>query len=635
MKNKKKVSALFLAVGFACLAALAGCGGQSRGTDVTIGEDGSLIPATEMARVQVWAYCDGDEATRNRMLTEAFNEKYKEYNISANFTQKPSSSYETTMKPTLSGENGPDVFLVSDTYYKQWATLGLMENLDPYITHSSAELNMEAQIADMFENSVGRYRYDVNTTTDDGADAHYYGLPKGSGATAIYYNKDYLENAGVKIISVYETELDAFNAGGKDAAGNTKASLGISGTVKAVGYDTELKVFNNRISMNWEECATLAALIQNNAENKKAGCKYGFLTSWWFNYGFSVGGSCIGYVPTADAQYNGGYYTFTLADATINYRVQEGKTLSVNGTQYQAGEIISYYDKFFLTDALAADCDILPSQRQSFVEYLSLSAKVDSDSVSGVAGLTDRFNELIPYKIEGGGAEGEKAYEEALRNDTDVSSPANIYREVSIYNRGVSPNPSSFSTDGRVGVFISGITGMVVEVRASVSDCRNIDEFDWDVAPMLVYRGEDADGKEVEGIAAAHSGSTAWCVWSRSKLKTAAYLFVRFAASEEGQRILADAGTIVTNQKSIALDQIQKDLDAGLKPANAKIFADQAEYQTPGDWWFLSDGDWIDEWASVVNNRVRNGSMSFSGFLASSQYKDTFATLLKYTRARS
>lgn len=624
-----------IGLGMVSLFALSGCGGSggsgSSRTDVTLDESGNLVAATEKAKIQVWAYCDGDEASRNKALTEAFNEKYKAYNVEAKFTQKPSSSYETTMKPTLGSESAPDVFLVSDNYYKQWATLGFMENLDPYINSESSALNMRAEIDDMFEGAVGRYLYDVTTTTSTGPDAHYYGLPKGTGACSIYYNKNYMANAGIKIVSVYEDELDDFNGGAADAQGNTKASLGISGTVKAVGYDEELKVFNNRIPMNWSECDALAAVIQNNSKNKAAGCKYGYLTSWWFNYGFTVGGSCIGYVPTDDAEYNGGYYTFTLVDATVNYKVKEGKSLTVNGTTYEEGEILSYNDKFYLDDSLAADCDILPSQRQAFSEYLSLSAKKDSDSVSGVAGLTDKFNELIPYKISG----GEKAYETALRNNTDVSDAENTYREISIYNQGVSPNPSSFTTDGRVGYFVSGTVGMVVEVRASVSDFRDgIDEFDWDVAPMLVYRGEDASGNEVEGIEGAHSGSTSWCVWSGSKIKTAAYLFVKFAASEEGQRILADAGTIIMNQKSIAQEQINKELSEGLKPANAEIFIHQAEYQTPGDWWFLSDGDWIDDWAAQVNNRVRNGLMTYSDFLSGSQYKDTFTTLLKYTKVK-
>ncbi|MGN1053457.1 MAG: extracellular solute-binding protein, partial [Candidatus Scatosoma sp.] len=366
-----RLTALAIGLATVSLFAFAGCGGSgSSGTDVTIDESGNLVAAADKAKIQIWAYCDGDEAARNKALTEAFNQKYKQYNIEAKFTQKPSSSYETTMKPTLGSESAPDVFLVADNYYKQWATLGFMENLDPYINNASPALNMRAEIDDMFEGAVGRYLYDVTTTTSTGPDAHYYGLPKGTGACSIYYNKNYIANAGIKIISVYGNELEEFNSGAADAQGNTKASLGISGTVKAVGYDEDLKVFNNRIPMNWAECDALAEAIQNNSKNKAAGCKYGYLTSWWFNYGFSVGGSCIGYVPTDDAEYNGGYYTFTLVDATVNYKVKEGKSVTVNGTTYKEGEIVSYNDKFSLDDTLAADCDILPSQRQAFSEYL-------------------------------------------------------------------------------------------------------------------------------------------------------------------------------------------------------------------------------------------------------------------------
>lgn len=626
MKTAKKLVCLTLALGILG-AAFTGCGGVSSGTDITIDENGNIVASADKATIQVWSASDGEEAARMKDLTVEFNKKYAKYNVQAVYTQKPSSTYETTMKATLTGESAPDVFYASDEYYKQWATLGFMENLDPYIKSNCSEFNMKQEIAGMFENTVGRYLYDVKTTTATGPEAHYYALPKGSGATAIYYNKNAFATSGIKIVSVYEKDLEAFNNGGKDAAGNTKQSLGITTTVKAVGYDKENKIFNNRISMNWEECADLAAYVQ-----ERTGVDYGFLTSWWFNYGFSVGGSCIGYVPSDSETYNGGYYLFTLTDATVNYKVKEGETVTVNGTAYEGNEILSFNDKFYLTDELAAKCDVLPSQRQAFAEYLSLSAKKNESNISGKAGITDTFKEIIPYKING----GISAYESALKSgSTDKLAVGEVkYRDITIRNKEVSPNPETFNSYGRAGYFISGKTAMIVEVRASVDDFRQIDDFDWDVAPMLTYRGQDKNGNEVSGIPAAHSGSACACVWSGSTVKNAAYLFVRFASGRDGQQILADAGTIVMNEKDLAQAHVDKEVAAGKKPANMQVFVDGAYYQTPGDWWFLSDGDWIDDWAQAVNQKVRNGKMTFPAFLTSSQYRNTFTTLQKYTKKK-
>lgn len=625
MKKMKKTISVFLA----CVLALslAGCGGgnnTSASKDVTFDDNGDIV-ASSGTVINVWAYCDGDEEARTNELCTAFNEKYKGYNITAKFTPYSASSWETKMKATLSSSTGPDVFLASDEYYKQWATLGYLENLDPYIESGNEILNMEDEIAGMFQGGVGRYLYDVDTTTDDGPNAHYYGLPKGTGATAIYYNKTYMENAGISIISVYEEEMDSYNA-----------QNGTAYPKKAYFEQDGKWYFNNRIAMNWEECAALATKLQ--AVNKSKGCEYGFLTSWWFNYGFSVGGSCIQHLSSDDPAYNDGYYTFTLADTTVNYKANED--ITVNGNLYEAGTVVSYEDKFYLDDALAAKCSVLPSQRHAFTEYMSLAGQKDSDHYySGQKGVTDIFWELVPYKLAGGGQAGIEKNDSIMKQNVNGYTPeageAYGTEQVTVYNKGISPNPSTFSTDGRISYFYNGKVAMCVEARGSVQDCRDAMTDEWDVAPMLVYREYDEnDQATVSGIEGAHSGSTSWCVWSKSQVKNAAYLFVKFAAGEEGQRILSQAGTIIANQESVAEEMVKADVDAGKAPANLEIFSKGAEYQTPGDWWFLKDGDWIDAegcWANYLNQTVRNYKATIPTFYTTNDYLGTFEKLLKYT----
>ena len=613
---KKSLTLVLVLITVICLTA---CDGNSknRGQDITFDENGNLV-ASEGTNLHIWGYCDGGERQRMKELIDAFNEKYKEYNIKAIFTPYDASGWEQKMKATLSSSTGPDVFLASDEYYKQWATLGFMENLDPYIQSDVTDLNMEEDLSKMFEGGVGRYLYDVETTTSTGANAHYYGLPKGTGSTAIYYNKDHLKNAGITEISVYEEDMDSYNAINKTTYPK-----------KAYFQHTDGKwYFNNKIAMNWEECASLAQRLQNNSKNKQAGVKYGFLTSWWFNYGYTVGGDCIEYLETDDSAYTGGYYTFTLADSTVNYKATE--TITVNGNTYLADEIVSYEDKFYLTDELAEKCVVLPSQRHAFTEYLSLAGKVNDDHYyANEAGLTDRFWEIIPYKLANGGAAGISRNDEIMKNEVTSFVPSTTERygteQVSVYSKGVSPNPSTFKTDGRIQYFANGYTSMVVDVRASVQSCRDsIRDFEWDVAPMLEYREYDENNNLIcSGVKGAHSGSTSWCVWSKSTIKNAAYLFIKFATTEEGQRILANAGTIIPNQRDIAIEIVKQDVEAGKSPSNLEIFIDGAEYQTPGDWWYLKDGDWIDTeggWANYLNSSVRNYSTTLAQFYAAKDY---------------
>lgn len=643
MKEKKRRVTSLLPL--LALMSLVSCGQVIKnGEDITFDEDGNLLPSSGTT-IKVWGTCDGDEKNRLTQLVASFNEQYKDYNIKAIFNDYSSNGYEDMMVTTLNGKAGPDVFTSSDEYFKEWAKYGFSTNLDPYIYSDNKVLNAADDIADMYQGAVGRYHYDPVTTRQDGDGAHYYGLPKGSGATAIYYNKTYMKNAKIQEISVYEEDLSTYNR-----------EHGTS--YPARGYFTlgGKYYFNNKIAMNWEDCVALATRLKT--ANSAQGCTSGFLTSWWFNYGFSVGGSCIGYLTSENGgltaeeanSYYGGYYTFTLADSTLNYRVKVDGGIDVNGNHYDNNEIVSYEDKFFMNDALADKCDILPSQRQAFTEYLSLSGKKEgADAMSfynkgDEAGITDEFYEIVPYRLNGGQKAGILKNNELVMNKHgEIDNLGNLLSAqekagdlVVIKNKDVSPNPSSFSTDGRVGNFANGQVAMVVEVRACVASFRSmITDFEWDVAPMLVYREYDNNNNTVRrGIEGAHSGSACWSVWSKSTIKNAAYLFVKYVTCGEGQDYLAKAGTIIPNNKEAAKAQVNEDVTAGKSPSNLGIFLDGAEYQTPGDWWFLYDNDWIDGancWAPKLNNYVRNYKLTLSDFYSSDDYKNTFERLMKYT----
>ena len=616
------------------------CQKQGSGKDISFDNDGNIVASDEGTVVKFTSYNEGETEKVYIDLRNAFNKKYEQYGIKAVYSGGSPSSYEDTMLVRLGSKECQDVVLVSDEYYKKWASRGLLENLDPYIFSDNSLLNFQSDIANMSEGAVGRYRYDVNAATSDGPEAHYYGLPKGSGSTVIYYNKDYIKKAGITEISVYEEDLEAYNNGAEDSYGATKVSKKISGTVPAKGYFKlgDNWYFNNKIAMSWEECADLAKRLQTVNQD----CENGFITSWWFNYAFSVGGNCIGYLTTDDPDYTGGYYTFTLADSTVNYKANED--IAVHGTEYKAGSIVSYEDKFYLDDTLAAKCDVLPSQRRAFSEYMSLAGKEDNNhyhvALNGQKGVTDAFYQLIPYKMGDTPSVAIEANNKLMKDNAggDNSSFSESVRAgdmVVVLNKGISANPNKFATDGRFGYFINGKTAMLVDIRANVAQARLIEDFDWDVAPMLVYKEYDSQGNvTVSGIEGAHSGSTAWSMWSGSPVKNAAYLFIKFACSEEGQRILAQSGAVLPNQKNLAKELMQKDISQGLKPMNAEIFAKGAEYQTPGDWWFLKDGDWIDGsgcWSIYLNKTVREYKSTLTEFYAHNDYKDTFSRLLKYT----
>lgn len=597
-----------------CLSCLASCKkpDENKGEDGSIDESGDYRPSSDIAQVEFWINGDEYELEVFQDLVDRFNKLY-EGQIHVNLKQKPSDGYETAVQTALTGSK-LDVFYVGDAGYKSYAEDGLLYDITELVNNSPIY-----DLSKMWPNVVTRYKYDVDTKLSGTESGRYYGVPKDIGPTVIYYNETEFEKAGIKIISVAADELEAYNNGTADDRGNTKAAMGLTGVeVKEYGYFVAngQKYFNNQIPMSWDETVEVANILQNSMSNPNA---YGYFTEWWFNYGWSVGGDCIQYIPTTDAGYNGGWYDFTLSDDTPNFIVADDVvgSITVNGTSYKAGEIISYQDKLGINGTSAAGesyskaitaevtalvnegkLNQLPSQREAFTEFVRLAAKTTTvvDTVDGV--------KLMGY--------------------------------------GVTPTPSSIGSDaGKTQAFAQGEIGMLVDGRWDVTYFRDPDSgvnFTWDVCPLPMYRDYDADGfgaernVTVHGIEAGHSGSVGLCINNNSKLKAASWKFIEFVGSEEGQSAQAAKGFAIPLQSELANSEVF--LQSENMPRNSEIFIRAAEVQGAGDWWYLTDNAWIDDWAGVLNGDVRNGVKSMTEFFNSKQFADTYGKLLKYTEKK-
>ena len=211
--NKKKIVCLAMAACVAGSVAAAGCGGGGNGTRVTF-----------------WANCNDVELAVFQQITKEFNKKHYG-DIEVKLVSKPGDQYGDTLGLTLSGSKAPDVFYVGDNGYKQYAEDGLLYDITDFIDASETY-----KIEDMWSDVAVRYRYDVNTRLTNTPEGRYYGVPKDIGPTVIYYNETLFKGAGITVLSVDEAGLEAFNNGGKDDRGNTKADLGLDGvTVKERG----------------------------------------------------------------------------------------------------------------------------------------------------------------------------------------------------------------------------------------------------------------------------------------------------------------------------------------------------------------------------------------------------------------
>lgn len=587
--SKMKKIILSVCTVLASLSVFAGCGNKNSEND-------------GVTEVNFWGWGDPEEVEVFTRIVNTFNDKYKGQ-FKVNYTQRPSGSYADTLLVQLNGRKGPDVYYVQDKFIKQYSTLGYCLDLTDYVKNSTYDTKLDE--SDMFSNILSRYRYDTVTTTSNDDDP-LWAVPKDIAPTAVFYNKTHFKNAGITTISIPEATMklngDPVKAYFEDKEGKF-TSTGMKGWV-----------FNNKISMSWQECYDLSKRLMSYNEGKD-----GYFTEWWFNYGWSVGGNCVQYIETDDPNYNEGRYKFTLNDPTKNYIVKEGvDSVTVNGKTYKSGETISYQDKIDTDDVFgdkvpginkevkdlyaAGKLDELPSQREAFTEFVRLSQK------STVA--VDNVKNVYPSVSDFYGADA----------NGDIKGYA------------ITPNPTTISSDGKTGYFTSGKVSMLVNTMSSVKQVRANMKDEWDVAPMLQYKEYSADGKSVlvRGKMAAHSGSVGIAINAKSQVKDAAYCFAEFIASAQGQSIQAEEGWAIPIQKSVANSDVF--LNSAASPENIEIFIDACEYQTPGDWWLLSTSQWIDDWANLLNGDVRNGDMLLSNFYKSPEYTKTQAELDNFTK---
>ena len=102
---------------------------------------------------------------------------------------------------------------------------------------------------------------------------------------------------------------------------------------------------------------------------------------------------------------------------------------------------------------------------------------------------------------------------------------------------------------------------MFLDSRRAVPTFRDIEAFDWDVAPL-------PQREQAAGI--LHTD--AYCMASAAQDKDAAWTFIEFANSPEGQAIVAASGRTVPSLVEVA--ESTAFLDPEVPPASSHLFLD-------------------------------------------------------------
>lgn len=498
-------------------------------------------------------------------------------------------------KSTLTFD-APNVVLVEDENFKSWAVEGLYHNLTDYYKSSPGNYK-EEDIPEAVVNQLRLDREVKNGKRMAGKGADLQGLPFGSTPMVYYYSVDALKNQHVNVISVEEEKLDGTGVYAKikphgyaEYKENPLPNLNpaLEKSVNLAGEEV-YKVFNNRVPMNWEEYRYVSKMF-TKSYNSSSPTTYGITQHWWFSYGWSVGGDCVGY--------NGEKYEFTVADKSSNWLVTAENGVEINGKHYAAGEIIGYGDKIKTADiAKTEGLYKLPSQYDALVEFCRTTTPTDRTVDNGINGYgisTANEDNSAKTLIDGTAA--------MIASDlSTVTSLSVTYSD----KYDIAPALQWKKYDDDNGVYYKGSETFENEYLKVIGETYDGVEFTGEVMKV--------GNTPVQGLQTNCSKTKALVIPENSDASNyeAAWKFIRWAASSAGQEIYLKTG-YVPNQTSLAMSEKYTQSVAN---KNYWAFANGVRNGSIGDWAYFENGQWITDWESDFNGQLRGGFQTISAFL--------------------
>ena len=590
MKTMKKIAALMLAM--LMIAGLVGCGGG-----------GAEAPAEAEGRTVVYYAASYVTA----QVQNAYKEMVETYNNGQGITDgiyvqmRENSGAISGLDSALRSNYQYDVLELHDDEYKTLAMQGgnYFVKLDDYLTDS---VKTSMQWDQLPAPLVNRFR--MNTTASEGGKflagegASLLAIPNGSDPQVLYYNKSILENCGINVISVPETELEAYNAANSATlqphgyAEYKDAPYADAKSSKNEAGEFVYKVFNECIGMNWEEQRCLARAFQ-----KQYGYEYGFMSEWWFYMGFSVGGDCVGWDDAA------GQYKLTLTDKQPGYLALTDVT--VNGVSYAKGNVLNYESKLFLNNnadqlsALEGKVYALPSQYDAILEFTRLGVPADKQADTGING----------YGIAPNTTQNRTA---RFTSGTDCPFLIEYFSQAQSF-KGILGDAMGMAVPAQYREYVGGST----YEKGGKEYLKVIGEsYDGQV-----YTGElhMENGTPIVGEVATASEAAGFFLPANTKNKNydAAMKFVAWAAGPEGQAILAKGNKMVPNQTAYGMGEYADSADRLVSGMWAGAYV--AQEADIGDYTYFTSLTWITEWSMTFNKDVREGSLTIADFIAQKQ----------------
>ncbi len=226
--------------------------------------------------------------------------------------------------------------------------------------------------------------------------------------------------------------------------------------------------------------------------------------------------------------------------------------------------LVVYYNRDLFTAAGVAE----PADDWTWDDFLAaaqaLTRDVDGDGAIDQYGLgvEPSLLRLSPFVWQNGGRIVDDPAFPTQLGLTRLPSLVALQWFVDLQTvHGVVPDRTAEASIDSETRFIEGTTAMYLNSRRGTPTYRESAAFDWDIAPLP--RGEQAAG-------VLHSD--AYCLSSAAKNKDAAWRFIEFANSPEGQTLVARSGRTVPSLMAVA--ESDAFLDPAVRPARSRVFLD-------------------------------------------------------------
>ncbi len=205
-----------------------------------------------------------------------------------------------------------------------------------------------------------------------------------------------------------------------------------------------------------------------------------------------------------------------------------------------------------------------PANDWTWDEFLTaaraLTQDTDGDGTTDIygAGIEGSLFRLAPFVWSAGGDIVDDPVNPTRLTLDDPTTRAAFQWFVNLQvKEKVVPDAVAESAEESESRFINGRLGMFFNSRRGTPTYRDISAFEWDVAPL-----------PYDKVPTTILHTDAFCMAKATRYKDAAWTFIEYANSPEGQTILAESGRTVPSLMSVA--ESPAFLDPAAKPANSR-----------------------------------------------------------------